>query len=100
MVESSQVGLKTMWEKEKLLLTSNFSFSHSVFIRPVLQIPKTIHSYLQVDKNWKVAMANCGDRTCRFKSSGWLNILKSCLGRDLGAFLMLSAEKEAEYDIN
>ena len=23
--------LKTMWEKEKLLITSNFSFSHSVF---------------------------------------------------------------------
>ena len=23
--------LKTLWEKEKLLLTSNFSFSHSVF---------------------------------------------------------------------
>ena len=26
-----------MWEKEKLLVTSNFSFSHSVFNRPVLQ---------------------------------------------------------------
>ena len=26
-----------MWEKEKLLLTSNFSFSHSVFKRPVFQ---------------------------------------------------------------
>ena len=25
--------LKTLWEKEKLLVTSNFSFSHSVFIR-------------------------------------------------------------------
>ena len=23
--------LKTMWEKEKLLVTSNFSYSHSVF---------------------------------------------------------------------
>ena len=23
--------LKTQWEKEKLLVTSNFSFSHSVF---------------------------------------------------------------------
>ena len=23
--------LKTLWEKEKLLITSNFSFSHSVF---------------------------------------------------------------------
>ena len=24
--------LKTLWEKEKLLVTSNFSFSHSVFL--------------------------------------------------------------------
>ena len=28
---------KTMWEKGKLLVTSNFSFSHSVFKRLVLQ---------------------------------------------------------------
>ena len=25
------IELKTLWEKEKLLVTSNFSFSHSVF---------------------------------------------------------------------
>ena len=29
--ESSPKWLKTLWEKEKLLVTSNFSFSHSVF---------------------------------------------------------------------
>ena len=29
-----------MWEKEKLLITSNFSFSHSVFKRLVLQTRK------------------------------------------------------------
>ena len=29
-----------MWEKEKLLVTSNFSFSHSVFDRLVLQTGK------------------------------------------------------------
>ena len=28
---------KTLWEKEKLLVTSNFSFSHSVFKRLVSQ---------------------------------------------------------------
>ena len=28
---SSTSLLKTLWEKEKLLVTSNFSFSHSVF---------------------------------------------------------------------
>ena len=29
-----------MWEKEKMLITSKFSFSHSVFKRPVLQTRK------------------------------------------------------------
>ena len=37
MIESSPNGLKMLWEKEKLLITSNFSFSHSVFKRLVLQ---------------------------------------------------------------
>ena len=32
---------KTLWEKEKLLVTSKFSFSHSVFKRLVLQTRKT-----------------------------------------------------------
>ena len=31
MAESSPDGLKTLWEKKKLLVTSNFSFSHSGF---------------------------------------------------------------------
>ena len=30
-----QMGKKTRWEKEKLLVTSNFSFSHCVFKRLV-----------------------------------------------------------------
>ena len=38
--ESSTNELKTLWEKEKLLVTSNFSFSHSVFKRLVLQTRK------------------------------------------------------------
>ena len=33
-------GWKILWEKEKLLVTSNFSFSHSVFKRLVLQTRK------------------------------------------------------------
>ena len=37
MAEYSVNGLKTLFEKEKLLITSNFSFSHSVFKRLVLQ---------------------------------------------------------------
>ena len=37
MAEWSLNGLKTLCEKEKLLVTSNFSFSHSVFKRLVQQ---------------------------------------------------------------
>ena len=41
MAESSPNGYKTLWEKEKLLVTSNFSFSHSVFIRLILKTRKS-----------------------------------------------------------
>ena len=37
MAEIYPNGLKTLWEKEKLLVSSNFSFSHSVFERLVSQ---------------------------------------------------------------
>ena len=40
MAESSHKGYKTLREKEKLLIMSNFSFSHSVFKRLVLQTRK------------------------------------------------------------
>ena len=40
MTENSKNGWKTLWEKEKLLVRSNFSFSHSVFKRPVLPTRK------------------------------------------------------------
>ena len=40
MAEKAPNGLKTLWEKQKLLFTSNFSFSHSVFKRLVLQTRK------------------------------------------------------------
>ena len=40
MAESCQNGQKTLWEKEKLLVTSDFSFSNSVFKRLVLQTHK------------------------------------------------------------
>ena len=40
MAESFPDGYKTQWEKEKLLVTSNFSFSHSVFKRLVQQTHK------------------------------------------------------------
>ena len=34
------MGKKTLWKKKKLLVASNFSFSHSVFKRLVLQTRK------------------------------------------------------------
>ena len=37
MAEGYPNGKKTLWEKEKLLITSNFSFSDSVFKRLVSQ---------------------------------------------------------------
>ena len=40
MAESFPNGQKTLWEKEKLLVMNNFSFSHSVFKRLVLQTCK------------------------------------------------------------
>ena len=40
MTESSLKGYKTLWKKEKLLVTSNFSFSYSVFKRLILQTRK------------------------------------------------------------
>ena len=36
--------LKTLWVKEKLLITSNFSFSHSVF----LHLRRTFHHFHQI----------------------------------------------------
>ena len=40
MTESYPNGYKTLREKEKLLVTSSFSFSYSVFERPVMQTCK------------------------------------------------------------
>ena len=40
MAESSPARLKRLWKKEKLLVTSNFSFSLSVFKRDVLKTRK------------------------------------------------------------
>ena len=40
MVEISLKGKKTLWQKEKLLVTYNFSFSHNIFERLELQTRK------------------------------------------------------------
>ena len=40
MAEKYSNGYKTLWEKGKLLVSSNFSFSHNVFKRLILQTRK------------------------------------------------------------
>ena len=42
--------LKTLWEKEKLLLTSNFSFSHSVF-KPIQVKIITLANFISSSAN-------------------------------------------------
>ena len=42
MAEISSKGQKTLWEEEKLFITSKFSFSHSVFKRLVLKTHKNM----------------------------------------------------------
>ena len=44
--------LKTLWEKEKLLVTSNFSFSHSVFY-PYRELSAIFINRLQTLSVWK-----------------------------------------------
>ena len=45
MAENYPNGYKTQWEKEKLLITSKFSFSHSVFKRLVSQGRQKVSFY-------------------------------------------------------
>ena len=58
-----------MWEKEKLLVMSNFSFSHSVFKRLVLQSCKNQGLF---EKGIKLLSINCHD-------IGAEVLLKQCL---------------------
>ena len=37
--------LKTLWEKEKLLITSNFSFSHNVFYSYQISVSPFVHIF-------------------------------------------------------
>ena len=58
-VPAVQVFLKTPWEKEKLLVRSNFSFSHIVFFSNHLE------NFLPISSNLKLSPAN----TFSFKGS-------------------------------
>ena len=56
--------MKTLWEKEKLLITSNFSFSRSVFKRLLLQTHKNQGLFgkgLNVDKMMLSLFNRLGD---------------------------------------
>ena len=49
--------LKTLWEKEKLLITSNFPFSHNDFKRLVLQTRKNKGLFAKELKDFKLQIA-------------------------------------------
>ena len=81
--------LKTLWEKEKLLVTSNFSFSHSVFYPFVDFSPFT--------RNLKLSSANSlsleDSKTCRGSwVSGNLNLIDIIFKNIIGCFNNLNEE--------
>ena len=70
-----------MWEKEKLLVTSNFSFSHIVFKRLVLQTRKNqglfgkrLNLYLILMN--KISL-NLSQTVCRQKFSNLIKMVES-----------------------
>ena len=81
MVETSPNELKTQWKKEKLLVTSNFSFPHSVFKRLVLQTRKNQGLF------WE-RVKRVGNIVVKGKYEGYLHLYfspqcfrkRSCLG--------------------
>ena len=77
--ESSPHRWKTLWEKEKLLIMSNFFFSHSVFKRLLLQTRKTQASFVKGLKCRIVTVVNVKYSNMYFKLPkgcvplGWLS---------------------------
>ena len=59
------IGWKTLWEKEKLLVTSNFSFSHNVF-----------HNYISL-VHQNAALCGNGLRFLFTKRSRYISFVKS-----------------------
>ena len=58
MEESFPNGKKRLWEKKKLLVTSNFSFSHVVFTRLLLQTRKNQDLFWK-GLNWHLTKVAC-----------------------------------------
>ena len=72
MAERLPKGRKTTWEKEKLLMRSNFVFSPSVVIRLVLQTPK---NYCLFEKGFMVTILTSPVVCCLVNSSQDFNTL-------------------------
>ena len=73
--------LKTLWEKEKLLLTSNFSFSHSIFY-PFADLSSIFNSYLKSSFSfnfWKSLKFVVWERVRKIESSSSLSTSSSRL---------------------
>ena len=68
MAGSSPYGKKTLWEKEKLLITSNLFFSHSVFKRVLLQTRKNHGLFGKGLMN--------GKRTDFYGLLGWFSLIE------------------------
>ena len=88
LTENSPKRWKTMWEKKKLLITSNFSFSHSVFERPALQTHKSkgllgkgliTMKYKPLDNIWK-------SRKCLWSPFFTFPVMISTLCKNFGSF--------------
>ena len=70
MAESSRKGEKTLWKKEKLLITSNFSFSRSVFKTLVRQTRKNLGLFGKGLKHLQTIMSK-GLKCLNLHSTEW-----------------------------
>ena len=78
MAESFANGYKTFWEKEKLLVASNFSFSHNVFKRLVLQTHKNQGLFgkgLNFTQNIKFAFQKVANIMGKGENAGYQHFL-------------------------
>ena len=83
--------LKTPWEKEKLLIMSNFSFSHSVFysFRELSIKLKIVIGKLSVSKSLKFVVWERVKESCQSKISvmSWVNFVTRNLSNETNSQL-------------
>ena len=70
--ESSLNGKKTLWVKEKLLVTSNFSFSHSVFKRLASNGRQKVSLCGNGFNNWNTVDTALNKHICWYQGQGHL----------------------------